>query len=66
MKKGGVAAVGKVVRELSGGPLAAAAAASSGTFKQAAKNVKLTEQRKGHADKWNFGSSVFGGRFISP
>ena len=64
MKKGGVAAVGKVVRELSGGPLAAAAAASSGTFKQAAKNVKLTEQRKLHADKWNFGSSVFGGRFI--
>ena len=64
MKKGGVAAVGKVVRELSGGPLAAAAASSSGTFKQAAKNVKLTEQRKLHADKWNFGSSVFGGRFI--
>ena len=29
-----------------------------------AQSTKLVEERKKHADKWNFGDSVFGGRFI--
>ena len=60
--KGGVAAAGKVTRELSGGPLK-----KSGHVAKFAKTCEsdavLAEQKK-HADKWNFGESVFGGRFI--
>merc|ERR1719284_2261196 len=59
---GGVAAVGRCVRELSGGPLASAG--SSSKFSRVAQSTKLVEERKKHADKWNFGDSVFGGRFI--
>ena len=63
MGKGGVAAAGKLVRELSGGPLA-----SSGThvakFRKTEKTAKELAEEKKHADKWNFGETVFGGRFI--
>eukprot|EP00316_Scyphosphaera_apsteinii_P008031 CAMPEP_0119325030 /NCGR_PEP_ID=MMETSP1333-20130426/64809_1 /TAXON_ID=418940 /ORGANISM="Scyphosphaera apsteinii, Strain RCC1455" /LENGTH=776 /DNA_ID=CAMNT_0007332895 /DNA_START=92 /DNA_END=2422 /DNA_ORIENTATION=+ len=59
---GGVAAVGRCVRELSGGPLTAAACSSK--FMRVTKSAELLAERKNHADKWNFGTSVFGGRFI--
>ncbi|CAE8735983.1 unnamed protein product [Polarella glacialis] len=54
---GGVAAAGKVVRELSGGPL---------VTNGASKGVELPpkRQKKKLVDKWNFNNSVFGGRFI--
>lgn len=63
--KSGIAGVGKVVRELSGGPLQGTVAAKP--VEPAAKRQKTgeeAEQMKKHADKWNFQSTVFGGRFI--
>ncbi|CAK9117813.1 unnamed protein product [Durusdinium trenchii] len=63
--KGGVAAAGALVKKLSGGPLSST---SSKEVEPPAKRQRtaadLEQQRKKHADKWNFGSSVFGGRFI--
>lgn len=61
----GVAAMGKLVRELSGGPLKVNG--HSKEVEPVAKRQKtdtLVAEQKKHADKWNFGSSVFGGRFI--
>jgi tryptophan synthase len=63
--KSGIAGVGKLVRELSGGPLQGSVAAKP--VEPAAKRQKTgeeAEQMKKHADKWNFQSTVFGGRFI--
>jgi tryptophan synthase beta subunit len=63
--KSGIAGVGKLVRELSGGPLEGTVAAKP--VEPAAKRQKTgeeAEQMKKHADKWNFQSTVFGGRFI--
>jgi len=60
---GGVAAVGRCVLELSGGPLKGDAAGAA-SFKRVTKSAKLLAERKKHADKWNFGESPFGGRFI--
>ncbi|CAK0828369.1 unnamed protein product [Prorocentrum cordatum] len=63
--KSGVAGVGKLVRELSGGPLPGTVAAKP--VEPAAKRQKTAaeaDQMKKHADKWNFQSTVFGGRFI--
>ena len=60
---GGVTAAGRCVRELSGGPLAAPPPAAA-TYARAAQSATLLAERKKHADKWNFGASVFGGRFI--
>jgi len=61
---GGIPAIGALVRELSGGPLEQN---GNGAVEPLAKRQKtdseLLEQKK-HADKWNFGGSVFGGRFI--
>jgi len=63
--RGGVAAAGKVVRELSGGPLAAAAdGGRAAKFAKTEKSASELATQKKHADKWNFGESVFGGRFI--
>lgn len=63
--KGGVAQMSKCVKELSGGPLPVA---SNGADPEPApKRQKTSDElamQKKHADKWNFGSSVFGGRFI--
>eukprot|EP00658_Telonema_sp_P-2_P018566 TRINITY_DN17282_c0_g1_i11.p1 TRINITY_DN17282_c0_g1~~TRINITY_DN17282_c0_g1_i11.p1 ORF type:complete len:714 (-),score=190.99 TRINITY_DN17282_c0_g1_i11:31-2172(-) len=67
MKEGGVQAAGNIVRELSGGPLAmedgAITAAEPASKRQKMSGAELAQQKK-HADKWNFGGSVFGGRFI--
>jgi tryptophan synthase len=55
------------VRELSGGPLKRVegdAQDGANRYARAAKSAKLLAERKQHADKWNFGSSVFGGRVI--
>jgi len=60
---GGIAAAGRCVRELSGGPLAAAVVTSNKYNRMSKSSKQLAEQKK-HADKWNFGKSVFGGRFI--
>jgi tryptophan synthase len=61
---GGVEAVGKVVRELSGGPLVVSNSGSDiGAIESLAKRDKVEDERKqSTADKWNFG--IFGGRFI--
>eukprot|EP00931_Biecheleriopsis_adriatica_P020241 TRINITY_DN13593_c0_g1_i1.p1 TRINITY_DN13593_c0_g1~~TRINITY_DN13593_c0_g1_i1.p1 ORF type:complete len:739 (-),score=157.24 TRINITY_DN13593_c0_g1_i1:40-2256(-) len=62
---GGIAAAGKIVRELSGGPLDESKLSEK--IEPPAKRQKTEaelESEKKHADKWNFGSSVFGGRFI--
>ena len=67
LKTGGIAAVGRCVRELSGGPLKRVegdAQDGANRYARAAKSAKLLAERKKHADKWNFGGSVFGGRFI--
>ncbi|KOO33388.1 tryptophane synthase [Chrysochromulina tobinii] len=67
LKNGGIAAVGRCVRELSGGPLKRVegdAQDRANRYARAAESAKLLAERKKHADKWNFGSSVFGGRFI--
>ena len=67
LKNGGIAAVGRCVRELSGGPLKRVegdAQDGANRYARAAKSAKLLAERKKHADKWNFGGSVFGGRFI--
>ncbi|CAE8640439.1 unnamed protein product [Polarella glacialis] len=64
---GGVAAAGKVVRELSGGPLVVTNGASKGVeppLKRQKVDLRSEEEKKKHADKWNFNNSVFGGRFI--
>lgn len=66
LRSGGVAAVGRCVQELSGGPLQAASVAT--THQRVVQSATLLAERKKHADKWNFGDdghkSVFGGRFI--
>mmetsp|Transcript_129734 Transcript_129734/g.361372 ORF Transcript_129734/g.361372 Transcript_129734/m.361372 type:complete len:777 (-) Transcript_129734:143-2473(-) len=62
IRSGGVAAAGRCVRELSGGPLTETAAAVK--YTRVTKDEKLLAERKKHADKWNFGGSIFGGRFI--
>ncbi|EOD16267.1 tryptophane synthase [Emiliania huxleyi CCMP1516] len=59
---GGIAAAGSLVRELSGGPLAAVG--QKAAFAKAQKSEEQLAAQKKHADKWNFGESVFGGRFI--
>eukprot|EP00927_Polykrikos_kofoidii_P065871 TRINITY_DN6158_c0_g1_i1.p1 TRINITY_DN6158_c0_g1~~TRINITY_DN6158_c0_g1_i1.p1 ORF type:complete len:770 (-),score=140.44 TRINITY_DN6158_c0_g1_i1:105-2150(-) len=61
---GGVEAVGKVVRELSGGPLVVSNSGSDiGAIESLAKRDEVEDERKqSTADKWNFG--IFGGRFI--
>ncbi|CAJ1454324.1 unnamed protein product [Effrenium voratum] len=61
--RGGVKAAGELVKKLSGGPLGSV----SGEVEPAAKRQRTAadlETQKKHADKWNFGDSVFGGRFI--
>jgi len=60
--EGGIPAVAKCVRELSGGPMAAKEA--KGKYRRLEASTKVLAERKKHADKWNFGESVFGGRFI--
>mmetsp|Transcript_47327 Transcript_47327/g.133506 ORF Transcript_47327/g.133506 Transcript_47327/m.133506 type:complete len:742 (-) Transcript_47327:217-2442(-) len=64
--KGGVAAAGAAVRELSGGPLEAATNGTNGKAEPPAKRQRtaLDDQKQKHADKWNFAGSAFGGRFI--
>jgi tryptophan synthase len=61
---GGVAAAGRICRELSGGPLAANGNGSALPVKRKLPDTNEITSRKKHADKWNFGGSVFGGRFI--
>mmetsp|Transcript_12206 Transcript_12206/g.22535 ORF Transcript_12206/g.22535 Transcript_12206/m.22535 type:complete len:740 (+) Transcript_12206:70-2289(+) len=62
--KGGVPAVGEVVKKLSGGPLTNGHA--NGATPPPAKRQRTDggEDRSKHADKWNFGGTIFGGRFI--
>jgi len=60
---GGVAAAGKVVRELSGGPLHTLGGHTA-KFQKVEKTAAALATEKKHADKWNFGETVFGGRFI--
>jgi len=60
--KGGVAAAGKCVRMLSGGPMAEDVSVKVEPSKRQKTAEELADQKK-HADKWNF-DSVFGGRFI--
>merc|ERR1711957_533089 len=56
---------GKIVRDLSGGPLLPSAATAQPTsFTMTGANGNGNDDKKKHADKWNFGGSVFGGRFI--
>jgi len=61
--KGGVEAAGALVKKLSGGPLTAASEKVEPPTKRQRTAADLEQQKK-HADKWNFGDSVFGGRFI--
>jgi tryptophan synthase len=66
--RNGIAAAGKVVRELSGGPLGSSSGAKS-SYAAPAKSASQLAAQKKHADKWNFqgrtaAESVFGGRFI--
>eukprot|EP00928_Gymnodinium_smaydae_P033538 TRINITY_DN23_c0_g1_i2.p1 TRINITY_DN23_c0_g1~~TRINITY_DN23_c0_g1_i2.p1 ORF type:complete len:741 (+),score=135.63 TRINITY_DN23_c0_g1_i2:56-2278(+) len=63
----GIAAAGKVVRDLSGGPLPKKTNGNGKDSEPPAKRQKTAEElavQKKHADKWNFSGSVFGGRFI--
>jgi len=60
--RGGVAAAGKIVRELSGGPMQPTG--RKATYAKSEKSAATLAAEKKHADKWNFGESVFGGRFI--
>jgi len=59
----GVEAAGALVKELSGGPLISSSAPSERPTKRQKTEDQLMSQKK-HADKWNFGETVFGGRFI--
>ena len=73
-----VPAAGKVVADLSGGPLQTAVKDGVVTFKKKATSSQELATQKKFADKWNFGSAadthiekdkgipggVFGGRFI--
>ena len=61
--RGGVAAAGKCVLELSGGALTSAGTAKT-AFSATSKSAAQLAEEKKHADKWNFESTVFGGRFI--
>jgi tryptophan synthase len=61
---GGVQAAGRVVRELSGGPLVVNGHGNPGELPPATRRKTGDEEKQNHADKWNFTSSVFGGRFI--
>lgn len=61
---GGVAAAGRCVLELSGGPLNVVSSGNSAKPNKVAMNDKVVAERKLHANKWNFGDSPFGGRFI--
>mmetsp|Transcript_67212 Transcript_67212/g.161040 ORF Transcript_67212/g.161040 Transcript_67212/m.161040 type:complete len:740 (+) Transcript_67212:93-2312(+) len=61
--KGGVPAIGAVVKKLSGGALAVNGS-SNGAPPAKRQRTDTGEDRSKHADKWNFGGSVFGGRFI--
>lgn len=62
--KGGVAAAGALVKKLSGGPLSSTSSKEVEPLAKRQRTAADLEQQKKHADKWNFGSSVFGGRFI--
>eukprot|EP00913_Durusdinium_trenchii_P019824 g18634.t1 len=71
--KGGA---GALVKKLSGGPLSSTSSKEVEPLAKRQRTAADLEQqrlsqssagadlRKKHADKWNFGSSVFGGRFI--
>jgi tryptophan synthase len=61
--RGGIEAAGRVVRELSGGPIAECGTHVPKYQKREKSATQLAEEKK-HADKWNFDKSVFGGRFI--
>ena len=61
---GGVSAMAKCVKELSGGPLKLPAGSAGKSYNRVSPSAKVPAGRKKHADKWNFGQSVFGGRFI--
>ena len=60
--KGGLPAMSKATLDLSGGPLQKTG--KSATFAKKSKTDSVLAEEKKHADKWNFGESVFGGRFI--
>ena len=67
IQTGGIKEAGKIVLDLSGGPLKIKVGENS--FKKKTKTKKLLADQALHADKWNFNgtskdSSVFGGRFI--
>lgn len=78
IESGGIPAAGKVVADLSGGPLQTAVKDGVVTFKKKATSSQELATQKKFADKWNFGSAadthiekdkgipggVFGGRFI--
>mmetsp|Transcript_29040 Transcript_29040/g.69147 ORF Transcript_29040/g.69147 Transcript_29040/m.69147 type:complete len:735 (+) Transcript_29040:82-2286(+) len=61
--KNGISAMGSLVRTLSGGPLGSTQAEPPAKRQKTLSDKEETERKK-HADKWNFGTSVFGGRFI--
>lgn len=63
LAKGGIPAAGTLVKKLSGGPLGATSDKVEPPAKRQRTAEDLEKQKK-HADKWNFGNSVFGGRFI--